>query len=355
MNENGIHVGSAVVENSSDKLEKINRAELHTKIEEYLRKNHIKPIEARELAKRVSEACVDGRRRKGAIGTPGGNAGEFILMLTAQFGDKTANLSLDKIREYLENYLEINGRFYFHTDENAFGNLLQEVVKTYPKEEDKESLLEELTSSEHVGCGHLKKSLDFSEDYGVNSDFIKKVIKAIYLRMWDRNKKIKEASSLHERKIAEKGRKIDFQILTGKHKEKAVVVVKRVDKNGNELAALKLDDKVPMIPPHSHSISFFVSHPKAKGLLRDILTKEANKIFPDEKVDSEELLEKINALGKIQSAQTLARLAIIKKDGQEDHGFPVFFAVYDEDGKFMKLEDGGNVKTLAELESVGIR
>jgi len=134
-------------------------------------------------------------------------------------------------------------------------------------------------------------------------------------------------------------------------------VVKRVKNNvetgeKKELDTISLDSKVPMISPKGNGVSFFVSHPKAKGFLRASLAAEAERIFPDEGVNSEDLLKKINDLGKIQSAQTLARLAVTRREGQPDRGYPIFLAVYDEEGIFLRLEDdGSNVATLAELQS----
>ncbi|PIZ95678.1 MAG: hypothetical protein COX80_03790 [Candidatus Magasanikbacteria bacterium CG_4_10_14_0_2_um_filter_33_14] len=355
MNENGLSVDPNDIVESPERKE-MSRGDLHRDIEKNLKENKVKPVEARELMAKISETCVDGRREEGAIGTPGGNAGEFVLMLAAQFGERSAKITRDNISRYLEYFLEVNGSFYFHTDRKALGNISEETIKD-PEVEGYKELLRKLTSIEHVGCGHLAKLLQFPKEYGVNETFIKNVIEAIYFRMWTVNNALSKATNEAEKEKIMKRKRIDFEILSGTHEEKAVVVVKRVKNNvetgeKKELDTISLDSKVPMISPKGNGVSFFVSHPKAKGFLRASLAAEAERIFPDEGVNSEDLLKKINDLGKIQSAQTLARLAVTRREGQPDRGYPIFLAVYDEEGIFLRLEDdGSNVATLAELQS----
>ena len=62
----------------------------------FIEEGQITWVEAKDLLDATAESCVDGRGHDGIVGTPGGNAGEFILALTAVEKASGQKLDLDK-------------------------------------------------------------------------------------------------------------------------------------------------------------------------------------------------------------------------------------------------------------------
>jgi hypothetical protein len=64
-------------------------------------------------------SCVDGRDEHGVIGTPGGNAGEFLLALTSIERATGKHFPVECMEEVLRGYLDTFGHFYVHSDTDA--------------------------------------------------------------------------------------------------------------------------------------------------------------------------------------------------------------------------------------------
>ena len=79
----------------------------------------------------TSFKCLDGRNSKSVLGTPGGDAGEFILALSAYeaFLVKSQTLGQEDIDSILSNYLNIipYDKFYMCTDDMAISHLEREL------------------------------------------------------------------------------------------------------------------------------------------------------------------------------------------------------------------------------------
>ncbi len=65
-------------------------------------------------------ACVDGRDERGLVGTPGGDAGEFLLACAALERTTGRVLQEDDLARQLQRRLDLFGDFYMHTDGHAF-------------------------------------------------------------------------------------------------------------------------------------------------------------------------------------------------------------------------------------------
>lgn len=66
-------------------------------------------------------SCVDGRDDAGVLGTPGGDAGELVLALSAAEKLTGRALSQPQIDALLRRRLDALGRFYLHTDVHEIG------------------------------------------------------------------------------------------------------------------------------------------------------------------------------------------------------------------------------------------
>jgi len=80
---------------------------------------------------KTSFKCLDGRNSKSVLGTPGGDAGEFILALSVfeEFYGKSKTLGQKDIDSILSNYLNIIPfeKFYMCTDDMAISHLEKEL------------------------------------------------------------------------------------------------------------------------------------------------------------------------------------------------------------------------------------
>jgi rhodanese-related sulfurtransferase len=74
-------------------------------------------------------SCVDGRDDHGVIGTPGGDAGEFLLALTSIERATGKPFPIECMEEVLRAYLDTFGHFYIHSDTTA-GNALIKSMRT---------------------------------------------------------------------------------------------------------------------------------------------------------------------------------------------------------------------------------
>lgn len=253
-----------------------------------------------------TEACIDGRHDHAVIGTPGGDAGEFLLMLAAfeeLTGRTVAPAEMDRL---LDDYVAAFGRFYLHTDADALvrlGASLRrdprfadvplataaevEALVRRPPSRLRPAITEAFTAPEHVGCGHLRAALEHPDEYRVRAALTKSVLGAIH------------------RRLVEQPESIDFEVLQGHHAEESVLVV-RLD---GEVQAYS---SVPAIAPTGAAQSSFVAHPQVSAFLRE---QNAHFLFEETPwlrergVDIGQLTDRIETLGSVQLDATLAHLA----------------------------------------------
>jgi rhodanese-related sulfurtransferase len=253
-----------------------------------------------------TEACIDGRHTHAVIGTPGGDAGEFLLMLAA-FEELTGRaVAAAEIDHLLSDYVAAFGRFYVHSDAEALARLGAslrrdprfgavplatvadvEALVRRPPVELRAAVTEAFAAPEHVGCGHLRAALEHPEQYRVRAALTTSVLRAIH------------------RRLVEQPESIDFEVLEGEHEEQSVLVVRLAD----EVHAYS---SVPAIASTGAARSSFVAHPQVSAFLRE---QNAHFLFEqtpwlrERGVDIHALVGRIEALGAVQLDATLGHLA----------------------------------------------
>lgn len=208
-----------------------------------------------------SEHCIDGRAGGPVVGTPGGDAGELTLALSAVEHTVRAEVSVETIDALVARYAASFGRFYLHTDEAAIARLdaalredpelaslrgalsVEELVQ-HPPPELEAPLASLLAQPEYVGCGHLRLLLEHPEEYGVRRELAEAVLRETHLFRF-RHPEL-----------------VDYEVLGGEHEERAVVEV-FLDRPVHAYS------RVPTFPYRDGDpAAFFVSHPEVSAYLR---------------------------------------------------------------------------------------
>ena len=175
------------------------------------------------------QSCVDGRDDHGVLGSPGGNAGEFLLSLAAIEQSTGERVEARSVKTLLDAYIDGIGRFYMHTDTNALNAMIMKLRAkpeiqhllpplpglpehwrkwtASPPMELRPLLRELLLVPEHIGCGHLRRTLTMASEYGVREELMRAFVLALYELYW-------EGSTT-----------ISIEVLGGSHDEGAVVSV----------------------------------------------------------------------------------------------------------------------------------
>jgi hypothetical protein len=262
------------------------------------------PIE--EFNSSATLACIDGRHDGPIVGAPGGDAGEFLLLLAALEKSSGLVFSQPEVLAILEAYMENEGRFYLHTDRAALDALdasLRDLgISSWESARNRGVSIEEwiadppvgarplllrlLIEPPHVGCGHLKTMLEHPSNAGVRRGLVEAVIQAFLQMLW------------------RGGAEPDFVVLEGTHTEEAIVVVEGFgDVSG---------DQVPEIEPAAHAPAIFVVHmPIRRALWRRNLELFAGEFeFPDADLgDLDVWLRDIASLAERQLGVTVDALA----------------------------------------------
>jgi len=262
------------------------------------------------LLAETPESCVDGRGDKGIIGVPGGNAGEFVLALSTYEDLTGAKLGDDQIEKIFEEYLKRYGKFYFHSDTHALAHMgVDENELRNPAPEKREKILEELTDPKNIGCGHLKSVANDTKGYGVRREIINGMIRAFFKNFWNGNENL------------------NFTVLSGDHKEGAVVIVK-VDAKDEDVNG---DTEIPTVQPAvgEGGAQAFIYHPQAVKFLRKEIAKSINEVIVGGKeVDTEEFAKKMMENGDHQLELTVTTLA--KDEGGRP--LPQFITTFSKEG-----------------------
>ena len=263
-------------------------------------------VPAEELLADTMESCVDGRGELGIVGTPGGNAGEFLLAVATLEGISGERFPLDQLESFFLKYLDRFGKFYMHGDTHALNRMPAEIwSKAEPAEtqartmgnflrnpptEMQATLLEELLKPEHIGCGHLKLMLTRPDDYGVRPELTLEFMRIFFKSLWQ-------------------GKPLEYVVLEGDHQEGAVV-------NITITGDVHRDTPIPTITPQVGGKQMFVNHPQAAGFLRMELANGIDQLTPY-KIDVQAYFEAMGELANQQLGHTLQALA---------KGLPVFEA-----------------------------
>jgi len=271
-------------------------------------------------------ACVDGRDDNGVIGTPGGNTGEFLLSLGALEATTGKRIEEKDVSVLLSAYIDAVGRFYLHSDTHAMNALILQLranerishllpplpgapeawrkFHISPPQEVRPVLRELLLQPEHIGCGHLKRTLLYPDLYGVRPELTKAFILALWELHW--------SGSLDT----------SLSVLPGEHAEGAVV---NVVLDEAEVSAFS---RAPLVSPSSVHGQMFLNTPQVSRFLREqsVSFMLRNSHLSSLHVsNANRYRETIQRLASEQMAQTLGALA---------KGLPVYEALFRDEEHF---------------------
>jgi hypothetical protein len=257
-------------------------------------------------------SCVDGRDETGVIGTLGGDAGEFLLLLAAIERTTGKRFTLPETKALFARRLDSLGRFYIHTDVTSANELiksfrsdrrLDEALANVnealewrkfiasPPPAVREVVLEHMLQPAHLGCGHVRLMWTKSEQYGVREELTRNFLRAFLLARWD--------GAIDA----------EFVPLPGGHAEKAVLRVFVADE-------LNSFTQIPLVSPSYQGAQMFVCHPQVVAFLRKQLVAFAmtqRALVP--RIPADTLLAELEGIAAAQSEATLGVLA---------KGLPVF-------------------------------
>lgn len=263
------------------------------------------------------EACVDGRSDVGIIGTPGGNAGELLVLLAAMEATSEEPFTDPEIQAIFDRYLDTFGCFYMHSDLNALHELpdaIQSQVATDPDERTaaawntfltapdphlRVELLDLLSQPRTTGCGHLKLMLTDPEGYRVRRALTRGLMQAFYRALW-------------------RGEDLAFVVLDGPHDEQAVV---NVTVTGDDI---DIHTRIPTIAPRAFGSQVFINHPQAICFLRDHNVREAEQLT-GRSIDDAKVRAAIDEIATTQLGLTLSALA---------SGLPIYTLAFEPDGDY---------------------
>ncbi|RKG91694.1 rhodanese-like domain-containing protein [Corallococcus terminator] len=278
-------------------------------------------------------SCVDGRDEQGVIGTPGGDAGEFLLALASVERITGKTLDFRTVEELLLQELEVFGRFYMHTDTQAWEKLVTAISSDprlsnralpplkdeagwhallgHPAPESRSALMEHLLEPAHLGCGHLKLMLTKPGDYGVRPELVRSFLRAYHDLRWQGMPDL------------------EFVTLAGAHDEAAVLSV-YVEQELWDMSS------IPLVSPSVGPKQVFVAHPQVAAKHRDHYVeffRRLPQLVALEPHHVEPLRTEMNAIANIQLGHTLQHLA---------KGLPVF-EVHFEGGDKVRVVEAGKV------------
>lgn len=276
-------------------------------------------------------SCVDGRDDHGVIGTPGGNAGEFLLALAAIERVTGTHFPVERLPQVLHSFIDTFGHFYVHSDTTAANTLIRSMradprltphlppttstaqdwrqYMSLPPEAAHELILEHIAKPGHLGCGHLRLMLQNPERYMVRRELVEAFLRVYFRLRWQG--------------VLE----LDYIILGGGHQEGAVVNIRLA-------SGVWPFTRVPLISPACGSTQMFVNHPQVAEFMRDQVARFFT-IHPDFlPVDESHfgMLQKdMRRLASTQIAATLVALA---------PGLPIYDVVFRNEKEFTVEEVG---------------
>ncbi|HZH02383.1 MAG TPA: hypothetical protein VEY30_01285, partial [Myxococcaceae bacterium] len=234
------------------------------------------------------------------------------------------------LSELLRRRLDLLGQFYLHTDLGALGKLAASMqgdprlkplssasdeagwrqLFDAPPAHAREAVLSHAVIPEHLGCGHLRLTLQHSEDYGVRPALAEGMLQAFHRVRWEGSVDV------------------DLVTLPGGHHEGAVVNVR----TAGELWPFT---PVPLVSPSYGGTQMFVNHPQVSHYLRTLLAQflvTQGDLLPTPKGCREALEREMAGLAETQLAQTLGHLA---------RGLPVYDVTFERDD--VRVEYRGKV------------
>jgi rhodanese-related sulfurtransferase len=278
------------------------------------------------------QSCVDGRDETGVVGTPGGDAGEMLLGLSAIEAVSGERLSPLQIRTLLDRRLGTLGRFYLHTDVTSANSLIVSIrgdrrlasaiagigetmqwrrFFASPPVHVREILLEHALVPAHVGCGHLRLMATQPDVYGARPELVWGLLAAFFRARWE--------GSLDA----------EFTALPGGHEEGAVLDV-RVDEE------IRPFTQIPLISPLAHGTQTFVSHPDVTRTLRREIAHFLCRQEDALRVGAKHVDDVARVMDELAGTQTSATLGTLAA------GLPIYRVTFGQSGTF-HVADAGHV------------
>ncbi len=276
--------------------------------------------------------CVDGRDDSGVVGTPGGDAGEFLTLLASMEHALGRELTHVEVGGLFHHTLDAFGAFYMHTDVESADKLIHALRSdprlevalrdvhdamawraffASPPSEVRPFVLEHLLVPDHHGCGHLKMMWKYPETYGVRPGLVSSYVQHFFESRW------------------QGADECEHVVLAGTHDEKGVLVV-RIEGDIFPFS------QIPLVSPMCHNSQMFVSHPQVasyyRGQLAEFLCRQRDVLVMDVAL-AETVRRYGDALAERQTGATLARLAA---------GLPIFEVTFRADGG-VDVRYGGEV------------
>jgi hypothetical protein len=252
-------------------------------------------------------ACVDGRDDTSVIGTPGGDTGEFVVLLSAAENLTGKTFTRQEVRELLMKKIDSFGHFYMHSDLKSVTNLIDQMrenpklapyavdlTNTYrakdfftsPPMEIQDELLDLVVDSTNIGCGHIRLCISYADQYHVRDELVKDIIRAAYSLFWDGHNEI------------------ELVILEGERNESGVINV-TLDKVASY-------SNVPLVSPSFGNTRHFVNHPQVSSYLRNESAKwlmDQTDIVKLPPGSEKALHDEMERIANLQIVATLSYLA----------------------------------------------
>ncbi|MBL8912146.1 MAG: rhodanese-like domain-containing protein [Archangium sp.] len=255
-------------------------------------------------------SCVDGRDDHGVVGTPGGDAGEFLLTLASVEWITGKEIPGAQLPKLLLRWVEAFGHFYFHTDVNALNTYIKKLradpripesslplrtdppqawrnFSAGPPQEIRQFVLEHLVGADTTGCGHIRFMLTKSAEYGIREGLVRDFLNAFVTTRWN---------GLVE---------LEYVPLSGGHREGAVVNV-RLEEDVQPYTL------VPLISPQVSGMQMFVNHPDVTSYSRQLYADfvcQHLMLNGLGETDRAKVFGVMEALGAKQAGLTLGALA----------------------------------------------
>lgn len=275
-------------------------------------------------------ACVDGRDSQSVIGAPGGDAGEFLLALGASEA-LGQHIGADVVPRLLQDWVESFGRFYLHSDVTALNAYIASMradpeipESALPSREAppsawrafnagpptfiRDRVLRHLRDPKHIGCGHLRLTLQNPDAYGVRTELVLAFFESYFAARWQG--------------VPE----LEFVALGGGHQEGGVLLL-------TVEGDLWPHTRIPMVPPAICGVQTFVHHPQVTAFLRRGAAHwlAAHPELPALRGRADDVERELTRLGDHQMGLTLARLAA---------GLPLFEVRFDADRRPTVIDRG---------------
>ncbi|MBK8253962.1 MAG: rhodanese-like domain-containing protein [Polyangiaceae bacterium] len=266
-------------------------------------------------------SCVDGRDDSSVLGTPGGDAGELVLALSALEKLSGKKFTQPQVEALLQRRLDMLGRFYYHTDVHAANHAIKDIRGDHrfddaisgisealewrafwrnPPERVKTPLLQLALSPNNIGCGHLKRALTLSDTYQTRSELVGAVLQSYHHARW--------AGSADT----------ELVVLGGEHHEGAVLIV-RVEGEVHPFT------RIPLVSPSAFGKQMFIYHPQVASYLRRQLAEMIalqKDLVPV--VSAADLHTEMEKIAQVQLNSTLGALA---------KGLPIFEITFDSSNR----------------------